>query len=165
MQKLNQRVINEIEKGICDQGFDAEIVEAELTPYESYGAKAAYPISIEYDANVISNITYQGERRDVDDWDETDYQIDLIVKGVTHESESATIVVDYEQCEVTLLAVKGAKFDYDSDVTIENSHGFEYVDEYIEEIEDPSNWDEEYINELNIKEFTIPIDPDVLFEE
>lgn len=163
--KLNNKVIQQLESKILEyvEG-DASIVEYDDEPYDANDELLYYAYSVDLDANVISTITVSGTQRDVDVFDpDNEYNISCIVTGTTTSSESASIAINPETGEIIVHQIKPAKFSEVSNFEIDDTDGLDDASLYEDEIKDQDNWDEDYINDLAVKQFNFKFEPEQLF--
>lgn len=163
--KLNNKVIQQLESKILEHfEGDASIVEYDDEPYDADDELLYYAYSVDLDANVISTITVSGAQRDVDVFDpDKEYNIGCIVTGTTASSESASIAINPETGEIIVHEIKPAKFSEVSNFEIDDRDGLDDIVYYEDEIKDQNNWDEDYINDLVLKQFNFKLEPEQLF--
>lgn len=163
--KLNQKVMQQVESKILEHyEGDASIIEYDDSPYDVNDDILFYGYSVELNANVISTIIVSGEQLDVDRFDrDSEYNIGCIVTGTTKTSESALISVNATTGEIIVQQIKPAKFSDVADIEIDDRDGLDDIDYYMDEVKDQGNWDEDYINDLTIKQFNFSMNPEELF--
>ena len=163
--KLNHKVIQQLESKILEHfEGDASIVEYNDEPYDVRDELLYYDYAVDLDANVISAVTVSGAQRDVDVFDpDKEYNIGCIVTGTTASSESASIAINPETGEIIVHEIKPAKFSEISNFEIDDTNGLDDASLYKDEIKDQDNWDEDYINDLVVKQFNFKLEPEQLF--
>lgn len=163
--RLNQKVMQQVELKMLEHTeSDVSIVEYDDEPYDAKDEIYFYGYAVDLDANVTSTITVSGAQRDVDVFDsDTDYNIGCIVRGTTHNSESASIEVNAITGEIIVHQIKPAKFSEIADIEIDDKDGLDDIVYYEDEIKDPDNWDEDYIDDLVVEQFSFTMEPEQLF--
>lgn len=165
--KLSKKTIQAIELKIVSQlNDDATIVEYESEPLEEKGEILYYGYSLDLSTTIDSTIEISGEQLDVDHFaQDQNYTVSCNVTGYTKESESAVIAVNKQTGEIIINAIKPAPFSDISSFEINDAGSLEDASLYIDELKDQDNWDNDYKNDLALKQTSLIVDPSTLFDD
>lgn len=167
MYRINEKTMKAVELKIVSQlSADATIIEYDREPLDENGDILYYGYSIDLNTRVDSTIEVPGEQLDVDHFAKAqDYTVECDVSGTTRESESAIIAVNKNTGEIIIKEIKPAPFTDIANFEIEDAGSLEEASFYIDELKDESNWNDDYKDDLVVKQTSLHVDPATLFED
>lgn len=169
-KKLNQKFYADLEKRLSTavtEGDVGDIVEFSLGATDTSGDVARFDFSFEITIPVETAVNVFENYQAYDDgeyWEENNAETDLEVTGLTSETESAVIYVNFETGEVSFPGSKPAKFSEISNIEIIASEAdLSMIDN--DQVSEVSDWDEAYLEKTIVQPFKYHIDKDEMFEE
>ena len=163
-QRISPKVMKELENKINEKIKNASIVEYDDEPLNQNENMLCYGYSLDLEASVEAKVDVQGAQLDVDQFEEdTPYYVECVAKGTTRNSESALILINAETGEITVKQIKSAPFTEIAEFDIINTNGLDDVNFYEEELQEQSNWNKDYLEELTLDQFSFHVEPSILF--
>lgn len=163
-QRINPKVMKELENKINEKTENASILEYDDEPLDQNENILCYGYSLDLETNIEAKVDVQGAQLDVDQFEEdTPYYVECVAKGTTRNSESALILINAETGEIIVKQIKSAPFTEIAEFDIINTNGLDDANFYEEELQEQSNWNKDYLEELTLDQFSFHVEPSILF--